>query len=67
MDLDSAHVVGFYGTKKEALATIRNAFERYGLAGIEDLALSEKSDQDDGVLIGEGAELLDLALEKAPA
>lgn len=63
MDLDSANVVGFYDTRDDALATIRNAYERYGLAGIEDLALSENSDEGEGVLLGEGAELLGLATE----
>jgi hypothetical protein len=62
MDLDSANVVGFYDTKEEAFATIRESYERYGLAGIADLALSEKSDEDEGVLLGEGEELLDLAM-----
>lgn len=67
MDLDSANVVGFFDTKDDAFATIRNSYERYGLAGVEDLALSEKSDQDDWILLGEGAELLDLAMEKSPS
>jgi hypothetical protein len=67
MDLDSANVVGFYDSKEEAFATIRASFERFGLAGIEDLALSEKSDHDGGTLVGEGAELLSLALEHVPS
>lgn len=45
MDLDSANVVGFYDSKDEALATVRESYERYGLAGVEDLALSEKSSE----------------------
>lgn len=67
MDLDSANVVGFFDTKDDAFATVRNSYERYGLAGVEDLALSEKSDQDDWLLLGEGAELLELAMETSPS
>jgi len=65
MDLDSANVVGFYDTKDEALATVRDAYDRYGLPGVEGLALSEKSDGNEGVLLGEGAELLHLATDAA--
>lgn len=61
MDLDSGNVVGFFDTKDDAFATIRESYEQYGLAGIEDLALSEDSDGGDGVLLGEGQELLRLA------
>ena len=67
MDLDSANVVGFFDTKEDAFATIRVSYEQYGLMGIEDLALSEKSDQGKGVLLGEGAELLRLAMESVPS
>lgn len=63
MDLDSANVVGFYASKNDALATVRESYKRYELAGIEDLALSEDSDAGEGVLLGEGAELLRLATE----
>lgn len=67
MDLDCANVVGFYDTKDAALAIVRNAYERYGLAGIADLALTAKSDDDDGVWLGEGEELLSLAMEPSPS
>ena len=63
MDTDTANVVGFYDSKEAALATVRRAYERYGLPGIEDLALSEETEQGDGRLLAEGAELLRLALE----
>lgn len=65
MDVDSANVVDFFDTKDDALAAIRDAFERFGLTGVEDLALSEKS-ADKAVLLGEGAELLSLARNRAP-
>ncbi len=67
MDLDSANVVGSFDTKDDALSTIRDAFERYGLAGIADLALTEKSDEGEGVWLGEGTELLTLAMEQSPS
>lgn len=67
MDLESANVVGFFDTADEALATIRDAYARYALGGIEDLALSVKSDLGEGTLLGEGAGLLDLATERAAA
>jgi hypothetical protein len=67
MDLDSANVVGFFDTKDDAFATIRESYELHGVAGIEDLALSEKSDQGEGTLLGEGVELLRLANQKVPS
>lgn len=63
MDTDTANVVGFYDTKEDALAIVRGAYERYGLAGIEGLALSEEPSQGEQGLLVEGAELLRLALE----
>lgn len=62
MDLGSANLVGSYDTKEGAFATIRDAYERYGLVGIEDLALSEGSDDGEGVLLDEGRALLRLAM-----
>lgn len=62
MDIDSANVVGFYDAKEDAFAVIRSSYERYGLVGVEDLALSEKSEQEEGVLLAEGVELLRLAM-----
>ena len=62
MVLDSANVVSFFETRKDAFATIRDAFERYGVAGSEDLALSEESDEQGGTLFGEGEDLLRLAM-----
>ena len=63
MDTDTANVVGFYDTKEAAFAIVRRAYERYGLPGVEGLALSEETAQGDGVLPAEGAELLRLAME----
>lgn len=61
MDTDTANIVGFYHSKEDALAIVRSSYERYGLAGIEDLALSEGSERGAGVLLAEGEELLRLA------
>ncbi len=61
MDTDSANVVGFYQTREDALSIVRDSYERYGLPGIEDLALSEQSERGTGVLLAEGADLLRLA------
>ena len=63
MDLDSANVVGFFESKVDAFAAIRDAYERYGLSGIEDLALSEESADGNGVLLGEGQDLLKSAMD----
>lgn len=62
MDTDTANDVGSYDSKEVALAIVRRAYERYGLSGIEGLALSEESEQGDGFLV-EGADLLRLAME----
>jgi hypothetical protein len=67
MDLASANVVGFYATKDDVFAIIREAYEAYGLVGIEDLALSERTNEDDDRLLGEGMELLRLAMDARPA
>lgn len=64
MDLDSANVVGFFDTKDDAFVTILESYDLHGPAGVEDLALSEKSGQGEGTLLGEGVELLRLASEK---
>ena len=63
MDTDTANVVGFYKTREAALTIVRRAYEQYGLAGIEDLALSAEAGDGEGVLLGEGAELLRMAME----
>lgn len=63
MDTDTANVVGFYETKEGALAIVRRAYEQYGLAGIEGLALSEEPSEGEKGLLAEGGELLRLALE----
>ncbi len=65
MNIDSANGVGLYETKNEALSTVRDAYDRYGLPGVEGLALSEKSDGNEGVLLGDGAALLHLATDAA--
>ena len=62
MDTDTANVVGFYDTKEAALAIVRRAYQRHGLTGIEGLALSEETQQGDGLLLAEGADLLRLAM-----
>lgn len=67
MDTDSANVVGFYPTKDEALAVVRDAFQRFGPAGIDDLALSEQTVHGTGKLLAEGSELLRLATETSLA
>ena len=61
MDTDSANVVGFYQTQDEALDTVRESYERHGLTGVVDLALSEKSGEGTAVLVAEGEELARLA------
>lgn len=63
MDTDTANVVGFYDSKEDALATVRRAYDLYGLPGIEGLALSEEPREGEGTLLGEGADLLRLAPE----
>lgn len=67
MDTDTANVVGFYDRKEDALAIVRRAYDLYGLPGIEGLALSEEPEQGEGVLLGEGAELLGLAMATVPS
>jgi hypothetical protein len=67
MDLHTANVVGFYESKETALATVRSAYERYGLSGVEGLALCEKGDRDEETLLGEDFELLRLATRSHPS
>lgn len=62
MDIDTANVVWFYETKDDALATVREAYERYGPAGVLDLALTEHSEDGSGSLLAEGEELARLAM-----
>lgn len=66
MDTDTANVVGFYDSKDAAFAVVRRAHALYGPAGIEGLALSDERDQGDGVLLGEGADLLRMATATVP-
>ena len=61
MDVDTANVVAVYPSKPAALATVPDALERYGLAGVLDLALSEKTDDGSAALISESEDLALLA------
>lgn len=61
MDLDTANVVGYYDTREDAFATVLEAFERHGLAGVEDLGLSLETEDGGGELLGIGVDLLHLA------
>lgn len=63
MDIDSASVVGFYATKHEALDVVRNAYRSFGVAGIDDLVLSEQTDEGIGNILAEGTDLLRLTIE----
>ncbi len=67
MDVDSGNLVDEFDSLDEALAAVRDGFERFGPAGVDGLALSENDDDGGGRLLGIGDELLHLAQVASPA
>ncbi len=67
MDVDSGNLVDEFASLEEAVAAVRDGFERFGQAGVDGLALSENDDAGGGRLLGIGDELLYLAQAASPA
>lgn len=61
MDVESGNLVGYFESKAEALATVQDAFERFGQTGVFDLALSQKHPDGSATLVADGDDLLQLA------
>jgi len=66
MAVDSGNLVDEFASLEEAVAAVRDGFERFGQAGV-DGALSENDDDSGDRLLGIGNELLHLAQVASPA
>lgn len=62
MDMETANVVGF-DTIEAAFVIVLRAYEKYGLEGIESLALSEELAEGEAGFFAEGGKLLRLAMD----
>lgn len=67
MDVDSGNLVDEFDRLDEALCAVRDAFARFGEAGLQGLAVSTIDDVGGSRLVGIGAELLRLAATSSPA